>query len=122
MGDSDVQAVRDLYLQSSMFNNIFHLSTSQPGIFYGYQALGLYAGSGLHEGVLSGWKEQRCRKSEGHGEARPLQQGLEGCLYEYIYVHVQGLEIFWDILRYLVTLTPGVKMRRFWLQRRATGS
>ena len=90
MGDSDVQAVRDLYLQSSMFNNIFHLSTSQPGIFYGHQALGLYAGSGLHEGVLSGWKEQRCRKSEGHGEARPLQQGLEGCLYEYM------LEIFGD--------------------------
>ena len=134
MGDSDVQAVRDLYLQSSMFNNIFHLSTSQPGIFYGYQALGLYAGSGLHEGVLSGWKEQRCRKSEGHGEARPLQQGLEGCLYEYM------LEIFGDFWWHSLTpnipnisnsskifcdthsLTPGVKMRRVWLQRRVTGS
>ena len=99
MGDSDVQAVRDLYLQSSMFNNIFHLSTSQPGIFYGYQALGLYAGSGLHEGVLSGWKEQHCRKSEGHGEDRALQQGLEGCLYEYMFT-CKGwryLGIFWDI-------------------------
>ena len=34
MGDSDVQAVRDLYLQSSMFNNIFHLSTFHNQVFF----------------------------------------------------------------------------------------